>query len=180
MPENKKPYTLAVDEKATPVMVYTLTSLSWGDLVTKELVRVRTWLRTTMAPLYLSLYEARVLPIGGAGAARPWILSEFHVPTSQVIAFHLLPPASELLEQDPEEPNRKAEPVTALVGLFRFDGLVRMAARSNLGTYVDITRETFIPLYEVEVSHPATPSLGTMRVPYALVRQEAALMAARS
>ena len=132
-----------------------------------------------MAPIYLSLCDARVLQIGGAGSARPWAFAEYHVPTSHAIAFHLLPPASELLEPDPLEPNRKMEPVTALVGLFRFDGFVRLASLSKLGGYLDVTKETFMPLYDVEISHPATPSLGAMRLPYVLVRQETAMFAPR-
>jgi hypothetical protein len=181
MSQNKQAqsYTLAVDEKATPVMVYTLTSLAWGDVVTKELVRVKTWLRTNMAPIYLSLYDARVLQIGGAGSARPWAFSEYHVSTSHAIAFHLLPPAPDLLEPDPLEPNRKMEPVTVLSGLFRFDGFARMASVSKLGHYLDATKEAFLPLYDVEISHPATPSLGVMRIPYVLVRQETAMFAPR-
>ena len=181
MSENRaaKSYTLAVDEKVTPAMVYTLTSLAWGDMITKELIRVKTWLRTNMAPIYLSLHDARVLQVGGAGTARPWAFSEFHVPTAHAIAFHLLPPAPELLEPDPLEPNRKMEPVTALAGLFRFDGFVRMANLSKLGSYLDVTKETFLALYDVEVSHPATPSLGVMRIPYVLVRQEMAMFTAR-
>ncbi len=180
MSQNKpaKSYTLAVDEKATPAMIYTPTSLAWGDMITKELVRVRTWLRTNMAPINLSLYDARALQIGG-GSAHPWAFAEYHVPTLHAIAFHLLPPASELLEPDPLEPNRKMEPITALAGLFRFDGFVRMASMSTLRGYLDATRETFTPLYDVEISHPAMPSLGTMHIPYVLVRQDATMFASR-
>ncbi len=174
-----KSYTLAVDEKATPAMIYTPTSLAWGDMITKELVRVKTWLRTNMAPIYLSVYDARVLQIGGAGSARPWAFSEYHVPTSHAIAFHLLPPAPELQESEPLEANRKFEPVTVLSGLFRFDGFVQIASVSKLRNYLDATKETFMPLYDVEISHPATPSLGAMHIPYVLVRQEAAMFASR-
>ncbi len=181
MSQNKPPrsYTLAEDEKATPVMVYTLTSLSWGDMISKKLVRVKTWLRTNMAPIYLSLYDARVLQIGGAGAARPWAFSEYHVSTSHAIAFHLLPPAPELLEAELPEANRKLEPVTVLAGLFRFDGFAQMASMSQLKHYLDATKETFMPLFDVEISHPATPSLGAMHVPYVLLRQETAMFAPR-
>ncbi len=181
MSQNKpaRSYTLAGDEKATPAMVYTLTSLAWGDVITKELVRAKTWLRTTMAPIYMSLYDARVLQIGGAGSARPWALPEYHVPASHVIAFHLLPPAPDLLEPEPLEPNRKLEPVSVLAGLFRFDGFAQMASVSTLKNYLDATKETFMPLYDVEISHPATPSLGAMHIPYVLVRQDTAMFAPR-
>jgi hypothetical protein len=54
-----------------------------------------------------------------------------------------------------------------------------LASMSRLGGYLDATKETFLPLYDVEVSHPATPSLGVMRIPYVLVRQDTAMFAPR-
>ena len=32
----KPPYELAPDEMATPVMVYTLSGMFWGDVITKQ------------------------------------------------------------------------------------------------------------------------------------------------
>ena len=50
-------------EKITPVMIYTLNSLAWGSVVTKEAIRVSLWLRTPMAPQYISLLNAQVLSL---------------------------------------------------------------------------------------------------------------------
>ena len=168
---------LAPDEKVTPVTVYTLTGLAVGQLVSKEQIRVSTWLRTTMAPAYLSLYEARFLSLAGRDAGQSLAFTELHVPTSQVIAFHLLPPASDPLDYDPNEPYRKMEPVSVMTGFFRFDGLLRMSTYSNLGAYLDVTKEAFTPIYDVEVYNLAAPSLKAVRASYALIRQEAALFA---
>lgn len=171
---------LASDEKVTPVMVYTLTGLAVGKLITKEQVRVSTWLRTDMAPAYLSLHEARFLSLAGSEGGQSLTFSELHLPTSQTLAFHLLPPTSDPLDYDPNEPHRKMEPTSVIVGFFRFDGLMRMSTHSTLGQYLEVTKEIFTPFYEVEITNLAIPSLKAVRVPYALIRQDAALFATRA
>lgn len=178
--EEPKPAAVAHDEKTTAVAVYTMTGLAIGKLITKEQVRVSTWLRTDMAPEYLSLHQARFMSLAGAATSRAKTFSELHVPSSQVIAFHLLPPASDPLDYDPDEPHRKMEPVTVMIGFFRFDGLARMSTYSVLGKFLEATKETFTAIYQVEISNLAIPSLDVVRVPYALVRQDAALFATRS
>ncbi len=178
MSERKKPYTLAEDEKVTPVMVYTMANLSWGDLVTKQPVRVNTYLRT-IAPDYVDLYDARTMPIGGAGAGQPVVFAELHIRTPQVVAFHLLPPASEPADYDPAEANRKMEPVTVLVGPFRFDAQARMSTIASLSKYLEITSEVFVTIYDAAVSCPVMPAMGVIRTPLVLIRRDAALFAAR-
>ena len=59
-------YTLAADEKSSLVMVYTRTLLMRGELVTKQGVRVSTWLRTDGAPEYLHVINAQVLNFMGS------------------------------------------------------------------------------------------------------------------
>ena len=86
--EPQKHYQLAPGEKATPVMVYTQVLTAWGDIVTKEIIRVGTFLRSNMAPQYVSLYGAQAVYLN---SATPIVLSfpELHLSTSQVIAFHV-------------------------------------------------------------------------------------------
>jgi hypothetical protein len=174
----KKPYSLSEDEKATPAMVYTPQAMAWGDILTKAVVRVSTYLRT-LAPDYVSLHDARVLPMRAGEALRPLRFAELHIRTPQVIAFHLLPPADEPPDYDPSEANRKMERITVFVGPFRFDGLARMAATVDLAKYLEITTETFLSLYEVEVTVPGAPGLGVVRAPQALIRRDAASFALR-
>ncbi len=171
--------TLARDEKVTPVTVYTMTGLAIGKLITKEQIRVSTWLRTEMAPDYLSLYEARFLSLSGGEMGTSLVFPELHIPTRQTLAFHLLPPTSDPLDYDPNEPHRKMEAVSIVVGFFRFDGLMRMSTYSTVGQYLDVTKEAFTPVYEVQVTNLAIPSLKPIRAPYALVRQEGALFGMR-
>lgn len=181
MAENEpgKPNMLAHDEKITPVAVYTLTGLAVGKLVTKEQVRVSTWLRTDMAPEHLSLRQARFLSLTGAGSSQSLAFAELHVPTSHVLAFHLLPPVSDPLDYDPNEPHRKMEPITVMVGFFRFEAFLRMSTYAVLGKYLEVTKEMFTPVYDVQISNLAMPSLDVVRVSYALVRQDTSLFATR-
>ena len=174
----KKSYTLAGDEKATPVMVYTLTNLSWGDFITKSQVRVSTSLRT-LNPDYVSLYEARALPIGLA-ANQAISFGEIHIRTLQVIAFHLLPNApAEPPDYDPAETNRRMEPVTLLVGPFRFDASMRLSMMTSLAKHVEITTDTYISLYDAAATCPLMPGLGTIRAPLVLVRRDVGSFAPR-
>lgn len=177
MPEKR--YTVGGDEKATPVMVYTLTGLAWGEVITKDQVRVSTYLRT-LNPDYVSLYEARMLPLGAApNQAMPF--SELHIRTPQVIAFHLLPNApAEPMDYDPAESNRKMELATALVGPFRFDASMRISNILSLAKYVEIFTDVFLSLYDAAISCPLMPGLGTVRAPLVLIRRDAASFAPRA
>jgi len=176
---NPTPYNLAPDEKSAPVMAYTETSMVWGDVIVKEVIRVSTWLRTSMIPDHLHLLNARSLLITGGNPARAAFFKELHLPTAQIIAFHLIPPAKDPPDYDPNEPNRKLEPVTLLVGPFRLDGNLRLAGKANLAKYIDISHELYTSLYDVEISYPGLPSLGTVRVPFMLARMAGAIFATR-
>jgi len=159
-------------------MVYTLNGLAWGDVITKEQVRVSTFLRT-LNPDYVSLYEARVLPLGAA-PNQAISFSELHIRTPQVIAFHLLPNApAEPMDYDPAESNRKMEPVTVLVGSFRCDANMRISNILTLGKYVEIFTDVFLSLYDAAISCPLMPVLGTVRTPLVLVRRDASSFAPR-
>jgi hypothetical protein len=160
-------------------MVYTLNTMIWGDLQTKEAIKVSVWLRTAMAPQYLTIRRAQVITLGGAGPIKPVGYDELHVPTPQVIAFHIKPPDRDPLDYDANEPNRKMEPITALVGSFRFDGTVRMSNQTNLQRYLDVTSESYTMIYEVAISQPAIPAMGVIRVPMALTKRDVVAFARR-
>lgn len=119
-------YTLADDEKTTLVMIYTKDALIRGEVVTKTSVMVVSrWLRTDSAPNYIHLLRAQALYFGGAGI-KTFNFAEMYVPTNEVIAFHLAPPAADPLDYEPNEPNRIMEDVTLIVGAFLFKGKVRI------------------------------------------------------
>jgi hypothetical protein len=170
----EKSYTLGPEEKATPLMVYTQHHLSWGELVSKELVRVSTWLRTPTAPNYLTLRDAQVLYAAGSAVAVP--CRELYIPAQEVLAYHMLPPAADPPDYDPQEPNRKLEPVTVLLGAFRFDGHLRMASSVDLGRFLDVMSEKWTSFYEVTISLPQRPNMKPVHVPYVLLRRDLAQM----
>ncbi|MDD5369605.1 MAG: hypothetical protein PHQ40_10995 [Anaerolineaceae bacterium] len=170
---------LAADEKATPVMVYTDSFLYWGDVVTKEMIRVSTWLRTNAAPDNLCLYGGMALLPGAANSMKPVVFPEIHIPIQRVLAFHIMPPVTEPIDKDPLEKNRKMEPVSAMVGQFRMDGFVRMASQIDLNKYLEVTRETYLTIYDATITHPGIAHLNLPPIPYLLVHQVSTVIAAR-
>jgi hypothetical protein len=170
---NRQPITPpGPDEIKAPVMFYTATNIFWGDVLYKSTIRVSTWLRTNVVPDFLTIVNARAMPTTAhLDQPRPILFPELHIPTSQVLAYHLLPPAKEPLDYDPTEPNRVMDPVTVIVGTFRFDGSMRMSSRTTLRKYLDVTRESFSSLYDVEISNHIIPALGVVKVPFVQVRQ---------
>ena len=175
-----KPYTLDVGEKATPVMIYTMNTLARGEVITKDHIRVSTWLRTQGAPDFVGLYNAHVLIFGSSTGIQQASFPEYFVSTQQILAYHLVPPAKEPLDYDPSEPNRKMEPTILLIGSFRFNGHLRMATQSTLNKYLEVARESFFSLYDVEITNPGLPSASALKVPIVLARLNAAILALRS
>jgi hypothetical protein len=172
-------YTKAEDEKVSQVMFYTSFSLCWGEVITKELIRVSTWLRTNAAPDNILLWNARVLPIQNSSAVKPVFYPEIHLPINTILVYHLLPPAQDPLDYDSRDGMRRLEPVTALVGPYRFDGKLLIAQKSNLTKYIEISKETFSSLYDVEISYPMMTSMGKLKVPFLLFRFSEALLSAK-
>jgi hypothetical protein len=177
--EVKKTIALAVGEKSSSIMLYSSTNLIRGEVVTTEAMRVSTWLRTPAAPEYVQIHNAQVLLLGVSGPAQSLFFQDYYIPTSQVSAYHLVPPAVDPFDYDPSEPNRKLEPVTVLVGGFRFHGSLRMAGQTDLSKYLDLTREPFITVYDVDIANPSIPGMGLIHVAMALVRSRAVTVAAR-
>lgn len=172
-------YQLAADEKVVPVMIYTPLSLYWGDVIVKNMVRVSTWLRTNTVPDRISLRNAKALVVAGGSSARPLSFPELHIAVTQIIALHLIPPAKDPTDFDPTEPNRKMEPVNALIGSFLIKGALRISSSIDVKKYLEITREPYTALYDAEITNLIIPALGAISVPFVLVRQEAAVFAVR-
>lgn len=165
--------------KATPVMAYTGTQFIWGEVVSVEAIRVSTWLRTQAVPKFLHFLDAQVLSFNAGGGLKPVHFHEFFLPSAHVLAFHLKPPLQDPLDYDPNEPMRKMEPVTALVGNFRFDGYLRMSTQTNLERFLEVAKESFISMYDIQISHPAIPALSGLRTPFSLIRMESVSFSAR-
>jgi len=164
-------YEKAPDDKLTPVFVYTPNLFVRGQVITKENMRVSTWLRTSAMPEYVHLFDVQALVLGG-GQPHSVSYDEMLVPTPQIAAFHLQPPAKDPIDYDETEQNRKMEPVAALIGSFSFFGHLRLATQITVGKSLEINRSTFLSYYDVKISNPAIPNMGTMSVFMTLIRPE--------
>jgi len=166
---------LAEDEKITTVMVYLAQGIAWGNVLTKSQIRVSTWLRTSAAPDFMTLYQANYLLTYGGSTQKPVQYPVMHVPSKELLAFHMMPPNSDPIDYDPTEPNRMLEKASLIVGGFIFEGSIRISSISNLNSYIDVTREEYSTLYDLSITCRPIPSIGTMKVPYALIRQAAVI-----
>lgn len=162
----------------TTIMVYTQSSLARGTIQTLPAIRVTTWLRTQAAPEFLRLMKANVVTTG-VGGMQNLSFDELVIPVSQVIAYHIQPPASDPVDYDPSEPNRKLEPVTLMIGNFRFNGHLRMATQSFLFKYLETSREVWTSLYDVDINNTGLPSMGTLHVNIVLIRATGTFLAPR-
>ena len=170
---------LAPDEIAAPVMIYTPSTLSWGQLITKKAIRANVILRSTIVPDYLAIYRAHTLGLQGGELTKPIPSEELHIPTENVISFHLMPPHEEEPDYDPAEINRKMEPVTVFVGPFFFHGHVRMSVQTDLGTFLGVTKTVFTSLYDVDIVHMSNTSMKPIHVPMCQIRRTYALFGNR-
>ena len=152
---------LTPDDKLTPLMIYTNQSLIVGQALSKQAIRVSTWLRTDMAPKYLQIWEAQVLLLMG-GQPKTMKHNILHVQVDQILAYHIKPPDKDPPDYDPNEPNRRMAPTLALVGPFQFMGHTRISTQSELSSYLAAAKGAFLPLYDAEMSCPKSLSGVTM------------------
>jgi hypothetical protein len=180
MSEQKIPpgIELAADDKLTPVMIYTSHNMVWGQLYSKQAIRVSTWLHTDMVPTYFRIFDANVMMISGAQAPSPINLPVLHLETENINAFHLMPPFAEGADYDPDEPNRKLVPTAAFIGYFRFDGFTRMAEFTNVDNYLGALKGEYTTIYDITMTCPLVPSIKGIKAPMVLLRQERVIFSA--
>lgn len=169
--------SIGIDDKTTRVMAYLQSSVVWGEVITKKAIRISTWLRTQMAPQYINLHSAQVVNIGGNSPGRPQAFKQMLVPVALINGFHIMPPDHDPLDYDAQEQNRILDPVTAIMGPFRFFGSIRRSVHTDLEHLLDMSKEIFISLYNVEISQVAQPDAGIVRVPMVIVRRETVIFA---
>ncbi len=161
-------YTLAPDEKATKVMVYSRTKLIHGDLVTKNNLRVGIWLRTQGVPNYIHLLKTQVLFLEGA-SPKSLTHNEYFFPTERIIAFHLAPPNSEPLDYDPNEANRMMMDVNMFLGSFLLKGKVRISTHADFATSLEVSHMNWLSVYDAEINNLLLSQMPAIRVPMLLV-----------
>jgi hypothetical protein len=162
-------YILRPDEKTSLVMLYSMHSVVRGEAVVKQNVpRVNIWLRTDGAPRYIHILKPNVLVFGGS-PAKALSYPELYFPTSEVIAFHTLPPVEEPLDYDPAEADRRMEAVDLLVGTFVMSGKIRISTHTEVDTTLESARVSWMSVYEVSISNSYLPQMPALQVPMVLV-----------
>jgi hypothetical protein len=154
-------YHLDPGDKATGITAYTLQSVVRGDLVTRDAIRVSTWLRTPGLPDYASMFNVTLMRAVGTGEPEVNEFDEFHMPVAPIIALHMTPPNEDAIEHDPMEQNRKMVPVTAVSGPHRFEGSFRMPQHLTLTKQMSLLRDPFITLFDVTVLSVLEPEKET-------------------
>lgn len=165
-------YTPAPDEKLTPVMVYTKDSVFRGEVITKQNVRVSTWLRTQGAPRFIHMLRTNIVQF--SGAVKSLNSSEVFIPLPLVIAMHLIPPASDGVDYDPDEANRAMLPIITGVGTFQFKGLIRVSAQTGIGPTLELSKIPWMSLYDLEVTNTVLAQMPAMTVPLAIFNPDQA------
>jgi hypothetical protein len=165
--KEKSMRALTADEKIAMVMVYTNNMLARGEVIAKENARVSIWLRTQGVPNYIHLLKPQVISFFGA-APKTFSFSEMFVPTLQVVAFHLVPPAQDPLDYDAGEANRMMQTLDVMVGSFLFKGKIRISTQTDVATSLDVMRASWMSIYDAEIGNPHLPQFN-MHVPMLLV-----------
>jgi len=160
--------SLSPDEKTTMVMVYTPNMLARGEVVTKQGVRVSTWLRTQGVPEYIHLFKPTVIHFG-SGVIKTLDYTEMYIPVSTVIAFHLAPPAAEPLDYAEDEKNRMQVPVTCLPGTFQFKGYLRISTQATLSSSLELAHSAWLSIYNVDVTNHSMPQMQPIHVQLILI-----------
>lgn len=164
-------------EKSVPVMLYTLTSMIIGEVRVMNQVRVSTWLKTNSAPDVVRLFNSKVIFTSGSNLSKPILMSEAHIPNKEVLAMHMLPPAADPLDYDPSEPNRRLMPVTIFFGSFMAAGAVWVSSLVDLAKFIELNREDFTSVYNVQITSPIFTTLPTIKIPMMICRESKVLFA---
>ena len=155
------------EEKLVTVMVYTNDMLARGEMIARENARVSIWLRTQGVPNYIHLLKPQVISFAG-GAPKTFSFSELFVPTVQVTAFHLAPPAAEPLDYEASEQNRMMHTLDVIIGSFILKGKLRISMQTDVATSLDVMRTTWLSVYDAEIVNPYLPQFH-VSVPMLLV-----------
>jgi hypothetical protein len=165
---NGKSYTLRPDEKASQVMVGTDHALIWGDLVTKEGVRLSVFLNT-LAEDFVPLHDVKILFLAPTQQVSPKERASLHVKLEEITLFFVLDDPEPL----PDEPEtQRYEPMEVIGGSYHVEGKILKAPMATLENMLLVSRSAYMPVYEATIRHVAKPWLGTFSGSRVQVRRD--------
>jgi len=165
-------YTPEPGEKATQVMVGTSDLLIWGDLVTKEQVRLFGFLNV-MAEDFVPLHNAKVLLLAPAQQAAPVDKAVIYIKLEEILFFYIMADQEPL----PEESDvRRYQPVEFFIGSYRIEGSILKSPIATLLNLLLVTKDMYMPVYQARISHVAKPWLGTFSARMLQLRRDRLLV----
>lgn len=154
---NDKSYTLRPEEKVSQVMVGTAHTLIWGDIITREHVRLSVFLNT-LAEDFVPLHDVKILFLAPTQQVAPLERDSLHVKLEEIMAFFVM----DDLEPLPDETEtQRYEPVEVLIGSYQIEGRILKAPVATFENMLLVSRAAYMPVYEATVRHVAKPWLGT-------------------
>ena len=167
-------YTLAPDEKATPVMIGSADALIWGDLVTKEQVRMSAYLNT-LAEDYVPLHDAKILFLSPKEQTAPIERPSIHIRQEEILIFFVMHDEEPVPE---ETQTRRYQSVEAIIGSYQIEGAILKAPISNVQNMLLVSKAVYLPIYQATVRHVAKSWLGSFTSNLVHVRCERLILTA--
>jgi hypothetical protein len=128
-------------------------------------------------PDFVTLFDAQHMTTGGNQMGAPNKFDEIHIPTPTIQAYHLMPPHTDPLDYDENEPNRIMEPLLAFVAGFHFKIEARISTATTLKNFLDVSKSTFLSFYNANITHPHSPQMKPIQSSMVLVRREGTVFA---
>lgn len=165
---NGKSYTLRPDEKVSQVMVGTAHALIWGDLVTRESVRLSVFLNT-LAEDFVPLHDVKILFLAPTQQVPPQERSTLHVKLEEIMLFLVMDDPEPLLE---ETETQRYEPMEVISGSYQIEGTILKSPVATLENMLLVSRSAYMPVYEATIRHVAKPWLGAFSSNRVQVRRD--------
>ena len=161
-------YSLGPDEKSTQVMIGTADALIWGDLVTKEQVRMSTFLNT-LADSFVPLFDAKLLFLSPEEQKAPIQRASMHIAQEEILLFFVMHD----MEPPPEETEtRRYITAQIIAGSYQMEGAILKPPLSSIQNLLLVSKATYLPVYRATVCHIAKPWLGSFTSNLIQVRSE--------
>ena len=161
-------YTLGQEEKATQVMIGTPDTLIWGDLVTKEQVRMSIYLNT-LAEEFVTVHDAKLLFLCCTERNTPEVRQSVHVRQEEIQVFYVMADREPLPE---ETETRRYEPAELISGAYQVEGKLLKSPYATLQNTLLLSKSTYLPVYEATLRHLGKPWLGFFSSSLIQVRQD--------
>jgi hypothetical protein len=171
----EKSYAPKADEKATQVMLGTADMLLWGDLVTKEHLRIGAFL-TTLAEDFVPLHDAKILFLAPVQQTAPVDRPMVYVKLEEILLFYSMSDPVPL----PEETEvRRFEPIEVIIGSFQVEGTILKSPMTSLENLLLVSKDAYLSIYQATVRHVSKPWLGGLTSSMVQVRRERLTVMAR-